>query len=169
MRKLEVMIENGERLDEQVTYNQLVETLEEAGLGWVVEGAAEWEAAPEHLVHWFRNAWFERMLHELLDSREPLRRFNQPRTQDILRFRELDELLFLSTASGWRLGTGKGCRRWWVTVSSGFSCASLKAREAFANPKTHHAHGARHTGNQAGVHDEPNVDRQLSAAKFGTF
>ena len=96
VRKLEVMIGNAERLDEQVTYNQLVETLEEAGLGWVVEGAAEWEAAPEHLVHWYRNAWFERMLHELLDSREPLRRFNQTaHTQDILRFRELDELLFL--------------------------------------------------------------------------
>ena len=96
VRKLEVMIGNAERLDEQVTYNQLVETLEEAGLGWVVEGAVEWEAAPEHLVHWYRNAWFERMLHELLDSREPLRRFNQTaHTQDILRFRELDELLFL--------------------------------------------------------------------------
>ena len=36
VRKFEVMIGNAERLDEQVTYNQLVETLEEAGLGWVV-------------------------------------------------------------------------------------------------------------------------------------
>ena len=96
IRKLEAMISGFERVDEQVVYNQITEPLKEAGLNWVVEGAFQWESAPQHLVHWFRNAWFERMLHELLDSRESLRRFNQTaHAQDIFRFRELDQLLFL--------------------------------------------------------------------------
>jgi len=94
--RLELMISSAERIDEQVIYNQMIETLEDAELAWVVEGAEEWEAASKHLVHWFRNNWFERMLHELLESREPLRRFNQTaHSQDIVRFRELDQLLFL--------------------------------------------------------------------------
>ena len=96
IQKLETMVTEVGRLDEQVIFNQLAETLNEAGLGWVIEGAMDWSEAPKHLVHWFRNAWFERMLHELLDEREPLRRFNQTaHTQDISRFRELDQLLFL--------------------------------------------------------------------------
>jgi len=96
IQKLKTMVTEVGRLDEQVIFNQLAETLNEAGLGWVIEGAMDWSEAPKHLVHWFRNAWFERMLHELLDEREPLRRFNQTaHTQDISRFRELDQLLFL--------------------------------------------------------------------------
>ena len=96
IQRLETMVAEVGRLDEQVIFNQLKETLAEAGLSWVVEGAMDWNDAPKHLVHWFRNAWFERMLHELLDEREPLRRFNQTaHAQDICRFRELDQLLFL--------------------------------------------------------------------------
>jgi len=96
IQRLETMVAEVGRLDEQVIFNQLKETLAEAGLSWVVDGAIDWNDAPKHLVHWFRNAWFERMLHELLDEREPLRRFNQmAHAQDISRFRELDQLLFL--------------------------------------------------------------------------
>ena len=93
---LEAMMANAERLDEQIFYNQLAEQLRQVGLGWVLDGAFDWSEAPAHLGHWFRNAWFERMLHVLLDEREPLRLFKQSaHAQDIGRFRELDELLFL--------------------------------------------------------------------------
>ena len=92
---LEAMITNPDRLDEQIFYNQIAGELNAAGLGWVLDGAADWAEAKAHLAHWFRNAWFERMLHELLDAREPLRRFSRTaHAQDIDRFRELDNLLF---------------------------------------------------------------------------
>lgn len=96
VKTVETMISNPERLDEQVFYNQLAEEMRKAGLGWVLDGASEWKESVEHLVHWFRNTWFERLLQELLDQREPIRRFNQTtHAQDISRFRELDQLLFL--------------------------------------------------------------------------
>ena len=94
--QLEGMIGNTERLDEQIFFNQLAEELLQCNLDWVLDGAGNWTEANAYLVNWFRNAWFERMLHVLLDEREPLRLFNHAsHAEDIGRFRELDELLFL--------------------------------------------------------------------------
>jgi very-short-patch-repair endonuclease len=86
--------ENLHRLQDIVSYNQLVERLEKEGLDEVLRISENWAEAGSKLAQAFRYTWFEGLLEDAFRERPALSAFDREGHEHTSsRFRELDALL----------------------------------------------------------------------------
>ena len=80
-----------QRMQDMVSFNHLAETLEECGLGQILQIGSTWRRASDRLVDFFQRAWFNSLIHEAIRSRPSLARFDSDTHQfAIQQFCEMD-------------------------------------------------------------------------------
>lgn len=86
------MLDNFEKLSEQITYNQIRKDLIEHKLDWVVNLACSWELADQYLLLYFQQTWFDAILRKAFEERKALAKFNASSHEEIIKkFCELDK------------------------------------------------------------------------------